>query len=174
MIYIVLIISLVFFIGLFAITEIQLYKMITYKFPNLNKLLFYGVFSIFIIFPFVFFIITKASVVTYPKPIISIVYSMMAIIVYLVIFLNLSNIIVYSLRITKVINLQNYLKAKHAANVIGLLLVLLVTVYGLWNAKNLQVINYDIEASLDPTSELNIVLISDMHLGYLIDEQYIS
>lgn len=174
MIYIGLFISLIFFISIFAITGIQLYKTITYKFPNVNKLLFSGLFSIFIIFPFAFFIVTKVSVVTYSKASISFAYSIMAIIAYLVIFLSLSNIIVYTLRFIKVIDPRKYLKVKFIANIIGLVLVLLLPIYGLFNAKDLQVTKYNIEANLEPTSELNIVLISDIHLGYLIDEQYVS
>ena len=57
------------------------------------------------------------------------------------------------------------------AGLAAILLVSLVLVYGSWNARNPQVTGYDITIHKDAGNmeELHVVMISDLHLGDLID-----
>lgn len=44
-------------------------------------------------------------------------------------------------------------------------LALLVSVYGIWHATRLHTVNYHIQLSQQPTSQMQVVMLSDVHLG---------
>lgn len=59
--------------------------------------------------------------------------------------------------------------AKNISNVIVVIFTICMSLYGIFNAHNLKVTYYDVNSNKQSAvSDLNIVLISDLHLGYNI------
>lgn len=62
--------------------------------------------------------------------------------------------------------------AKQITNIFVVLFTVIMGVYGIFNAHNLKVKTYDVDTFKSSTvDDLNIVLISDLHLGYNLGER---
>lgn len=62
--------------------------------------------------------------------------------------------------------------AKKLSNICVIIFTICMSLYGIINAHNLQITKYDVESKKESAvDELNIVLISDLHLGYNVGEK---
>ncbi|ABR47871.1 metallophosphoesterase [Alkaliphilus metalliredigens QYMF] len=57
-----------------------------------------------------------------------------------------------------------------------LILILAITVYGGWNARNPQIIEYEVQLDkeVNELEELNVVMLSDLHLGRLVGRRQLE
>ncbi|MGH4122537.1 MAG: metallophosphoesterase [Clostridium sp.] len=62
------------------------------------------------------------------------------------------------------------------SNIGALIIVAILLIYGTYNATNLKITNYSIKVSKDAGTlkKLNIVMLSDLHLGDIVDKQRLS
>lgn len=102
----------------------------------------------------------------------------MAAFLYFIIFLGVIDIVKLILGIKRfsfisTITLQ---KIHSKANVFALIIVSILLVYGTYNATNIKTTKYEIKINKDAgkIKKLNIVMLSDLHLGDIVDKQRLS
>jgi len=89
----------------------------------------------------------------------------MGIFAYLTMFFILADGVEWLLRLCRCLSRPAVDRFRLVAGITATALALCVPAYGLIHAKQIQVVSYDVQLSQDTSSELNIVLISDVHLG---------
>lgn len=95
----------------------------------------------------------------------------MGIFIYLLLFFVLSDVVLIVCRLVKLFPNPLSANIRCYAGVIVIAITFLTTFYGIYHAKQLNKVSYDVEFTerkLD--GELNMVLISDLHLGALGSE----
>ena len=92
----------------------------------------------------------------------------MGIMLYFVLFLSFCALIRIVLKFVMKDRYPHSL-LRHLTALVTVLLTVLFSVYGIWNAHRLQVTEYELEVDKSSSfHELNLVLIADTHLGYNI------
>ena len=84
----------------------------------------------------------------------------MGLFVYLLLFFLAADLIVLIVGLFK-----PQLDLRTAAGMAATALAVLVSLLGIWNATRLHTVNYSVALSEQPTARMNVVLISDVHLG---------
>lgn len=90
----------------------------------------------------------------------------MGIFLYLVLFFVLSDLVLLLLRFIKIENLDTF---KPFVRLSGVVIAVSLIGYGVWNAYQLKVVEYTPDLSVE--GGLNMVLISDLHLGAITSEK---
>lgn len=72
--------------------------------------------------------------------------------------------------INEILNTRTRKIRRAVLGIINISIIVLITICGVHNAKNIKVNNYDISVSkkVESTDELKMVLVSDLHMGYNI------
>jgi len=90
---------------------------------------------------------------------------------YLFLLFALGDLVVAAMGVVKLIKADAVKKARFYAGVAAVLIAIAVTGYGAYNATHIIITNYEVQLSRDPGGELNIVLVSDLHLGEVFSER---
>ena len=93
---------------------------------------------------------------------------MAGILMYLLMFLLLADLVMLCLKIIR--RNYNLSKVRFYSMGIAVILTVIVAVYGIYNATQLTIVNYEVELMRDLDGEMNIVFISDLHLGEVRSE----
>lgn len=155
----------------FGLLIILLIKSIKY-FKNRKKV----VFTFFTIMSFIVLILTPLTIVigfllptgTAKRIFTSVGNYWLGISLYMLIAVGICDLIRL---ILKIVLKDKYMSidkmCKKISNVIVVLFTLMMSIYGISNAHNLQISKYDIETDkISAVQDINVVLISDLHLGY--------
>ncbi len=94
----------------------------------------------------------------------------MGIFVYLIIFCLLADFVVVIPRLLRLLSASQMVKLRLVAGVCAVVLCVVVSVYGFCHARRIYTVEYDVSVSNTPTSQMSVVLISDLHLGALGSE----
>ncbi len=94
--------------------------------------------------------------------------------VYTVIFVNLTALLLFIGKAVRLIKPLNIKCVNFIALIICLVFITGSFGYGIIHAKSLKTKEYTIVTDKNTTGDFKIVLISDLHLGYMIDEAYIE
>ncbi|MBK5241524.1 metallophosphoesterase [Clostridium sp.] len=102
----------------------------------------------------------------------------MAAFLYFIILLGAIDIIKLILGIKQFsfINTDTLQKIYSMSNIFALVIVSILLVYGTYNATNLKTTNYALKINKDAgkLKKINIVMLSDLHLGDIVDKQRLS
>ena len=91
--------------------------------------------------------------------------------IYLFIFFLLSDLFILLGKSLKLIPVQKLQNIRFYARTIAVLLTLGTVSYGIYNGKQLKTVSYDIQLNRSLSGEMNIVFISDLHLGDVNSER---
>jgi predicted MPP superfamily phosphohydrolase len=94
----------------------------------------------------------------------------MGAVIYFLIFFLLSDLAVLVVGLFQVLSESAMARLRLIAGISATALALTVSAYGVFNARRIRTVEYDIELSAAPTSNLCVALISDVHIGALGSE----
>ncbi|WP_375104378.1 metallophosphoesterase [Paenibacillus sp. RS8] len=156
----------------------KIFKWLQHIFPNVNGILYGVIYSLCALTIIINLLLSSSAMMTD----LSIVNFLgqfgdywMGIYFYLLLLLILSDIILLVSKWVKIIPSPTPARVIFHTRSVVLVLVIGLVSYGIYNANQLKEVTYPIQihknTSLD---QLNIVLISDLHLGYINDVKFIE
>lgn len=89
----------------------------------------------------------------------------MGIFIYLLIFVLLADLVLWVIGLTKLIPTEKRGLSRFVAGICAIVLTVAVSVYGFWNATRIQTESYDVDLKNSVSGGLNVVMLSDLHLG---------
>ncbi len=95
----------------------------------------------------------------------------MGIFIYLILFCLLSDFVVLIPRLLRLLSTSQIIKLRVVAGFCAVVLAISVSIYGVFHARRIYTVEYNVSVSDSPTSEMQVVLISDVHLGALGSEE---
>ena len=139
----------------------------------------YWVLFIFIAISFVIGRFSKNKVPHFFEKFLNIVGAYwMAAFLYFLILLGLIDILklILGIKMFSYINTHTLQKIYYMSNVLALIIVSVLLVYGTYNATNLKTTKYALKINKDAgkLKKLNVVMLSDLHLGDIVDKQRLS
>ena len=146
----------------------KIYQWFSLLFPYINTNLYIGIY-ILIAFSIILAFLPIPSGI---KNIISWISAhWMGVFIYLLIFLLMADLIILLSSMLKIIPSPTPRYIKFYAGLIAILLTTGFISYGLYNAKQIKLVSYDIQTKGNSLSDdIKIVLISDLHLGAVNSE----
>ena len=150
----------------------RILKILSHWLPSINNLIYWIVFGAIAIS----YIISRFFKAYIPLALTKIITNVgaywLGALFYLIILLIIIDLTVYILKVTNIV--ENSVAHNHIyLNTSGALIFIMLTiilVYGTYNARNPRVVEYDIYINKTNNMEkLNAVMVSDIHLGKIID-----
>ena len=148
----------------------RLYKWFSYIFPKLNVKIFSLLFGLI-------GILTLFSLLPLSLPIWTNYYLRMiggyitGILLYVLLFLILADLIFLIIKKTTFISINNQKRVWFLSATLALCFGLMVSSYGIYNAKQVRITTYEVELLRSLKDEMTVVLISDLHLGEIHSER---
>ncbi len=154
----------------------RIYQCIIHIFPNINSGLYTGVSVLTVCVIFLGF---ARSLLPFPAALKSILGSIssywMGILIYLLLFLVLADVILFLGAIINVIPKPITAHIRFFSGLLSVLMAVGTVGYGIYNASHLKLVSYDVQIEKKILkSEINMVLISDLHLGAVNSEQRLA
>ncbi len=174
----ILIVVLVCLIGLIIDTGRQLYLWTKLIFA-INPIVFSVIFAGFIIFTLTFYILSRIPNSQIPRVLLVSSHYLLGVITYLVVIVSVVRIFLVLCKLSGIFETLHTSKVQLLIGALTLVFVLFLNIYGSFHATNIQTKEYEINLSNETgTNTLKIALISDIHLGYIIDanrvEQFVE
>jgi uncharacterized protein len=176
---ILMILMFVFILGLYGIINYYIglrgWQFFSLHMPFLNN----KVYWIFLWIIAMAFLVARLGHQRLPRPLSNTLLRVgsywWGILTYLIILLLLIDIVRFINKWTNLIPQQHMggsLITTFAGSFVVISIVLIIG-FGTWNAKNTQIVNYEVEISKAPghLDSLHIVLVSDLHLGSLVNKK---
>lgn len=178
MIYFLMIFSFLIFIAANIYVGKKGRILINRVIPKMSIYLYWAMF-IFIAFSFIAGRLSKNRVPHFFEKFLNILGAYwMAAFLYFIILLGAIDIIKLILGIKRFsfISTKTLQKIYSKANIFALVIVSILLVYGTYNATNIKTTKYEIKINKDAgkIKKLNIVMLSDLHLGDIVDKQRLS
>ena len=98
----------------------------------------------------------------------------LGILCYVVLAANTASLLLFVGRLIRLIPTPVPRPVSATAGLVSLILVAAFTVIGVVHAGNIQIHRYDIGLGREHTGVLRIALVSDLHLGYVIEEEHLA
>ena len=167
-----IIISLIIFIsiyggGNFYIAR-RLYLFLSYPFPQLNIKLYIGIF-IFIASAIILGILPLPVEIKRTLQLIGAMW--LGVFMYLVLLFLSADIVILLGRITNVIKAPMLNNVRFYSGLAVIILTAGIVTYGMFNANQIKITDYEIELNNASLNDMRIVLISDLHLGDVNSER---
>jgi len=146
------------------------YKWLLYIFPNLNAKAYtawhtaLGILTLFAMLP-----LSLPININYHLRMIG--GYITGIFLYILLFFILADLIFLIAKVTKQFSPDALKKSWFYAGAAALILGVLVSGYGIYNATQIRITTYELELTRDLQGEMTIVLISDLHLGEIHSER---
>ncbi len=177
MIFVALILILAVFVFLIANSGIFTYKRLKTLFTNINPKIFGIIFGLIMVLIITLFILSRNPDTFIPRFLLKLTHQALGVFVYYILFVNIASLIFI---ILKALKLTDKLKPKTIA--IGLLSVCMAFIigfsaYGIINANTIATVNYNVtfnEQKGDKVKGFKIALVSDLHLGQVIDAEHLE
>ncbi|MGK0466777.1 metallophosphoesterase [Clostridium sp.] len=146
--------------------------------PKTSIYLYWALF-IFIAISFVIGRISKNKVPHFFEKSLNIIGAYwMAAFLYFLILLGIIDILklILGIKMFSFINTNTLQKVYSMSNVLAIIIVSVLLVYGTYNATNLKTTKYALKINKDAgkLKKLNVVMLSDLHLGDIVDKQRLS
>jgi len=164
------IIFIIFYLAAALYMGKRLYGWLRFIFPKLKLWVFLIVFIILVVVAF-------WALMPLAYPIIFIYGIRMAggylsgFFMYLFMFFIFGDLVVVIAQGVKLIKADALQKARFYAGTAAVLIAIAVSGYGAYNATHIIITNYEVQLQRDPGGDLNIVLVSDLHLGEVFSER---
>ena len=149
----------------------RLYNWFAYIFRKMNAKAFAVVYIILVA-------LAMAALVPMTFPIASSSYALRlvggyltGILMYVFMFLALADIIIIGVKAVKLVSGESLQKVRFYAGTAAIFVAIIVVIYGVYNATQFTIVTYEVQLQRDLDGEMNIVFISDLHLGEVRSER---
>lgn len=167
------VIILLLFFGLYGylnyFTAKRIFNLLVIPFKKLNGKIFTAVYAVIAVLPFVTFMPLGK---TLSKIISWIGFYWFGLFIYLLLYFLLCELIIFIIHFF--IKNEKFNKIKIIAGITAVSLALLTTGYGIYNAKDTDIVTYNVKTDSGLNEELNLVLLTDIHLGAIGSESRIE
>lgn len=176
------IMMLLVIIGLFVNAGRQTFLWLRLIFKNIHPIVYGLVFGLMVGVVFAAFIASRVPGSNVPRSIFLVGHYALGALVYLVMIVNVASLFLLLGRVVKIIPSPMPHNIGLITGAIVLLLVAGLTIYGGVHGTTIQTKRYTVEIGQEQTQEaldskadsLRIALISDIHLGYVIEENHLA
>ena len=163
------------FIGLIVNTGRKLFLWFRPFFSGASPLAFGVIYGIIMTSVIVLFVLSRLPDSRIPRAVFFADHYALGVAVYLVIFVNFTDFVLFVLRLSRMLTSPLPKGAAFAAGTAALVLSVVLSVYGGIHASAIQTKNYEVVLKGDgKTDSMKIALISDIHLGYVVGETHLE
>ena len=178
MIYFQIFFSFLIFIAANVYVGKKGWLLINTTIPKISIYLYWAMFT-FITFSFVIGRLGKNKVPHFFEKFLNILGGYwMAAFLYFIILLGVIDIVklILGIKMFSFINTKMLQKIYFISNIGALIIVAVLLVYGTYNATNIKTTKYEVNINKDAgkLKNLNVVMLSDLHLGDIVDKQRLS
>ncbi len=162
-------------LGFFVITSATaLYRWAKSVFKKLNPIIYGAVFVLLVAFTLATFVLSKQPNTFLPTQLIKLGHIGLGFFAYFIFFVNIAAAVTFTLKKTKLIKRNKYFVTSLTALIISLSLVVGFVTYGTVNAGIIKRVNYSVDVKGDNIEGFKIALVSDLHIGHIVDEGHIE
>lgn len=174
-----ILLMLTIFFGLIASTGRMIFLWLKLIFKNLNSLVFFFIYTLFVCLILTVFIVGRMPEAAIPRVVIQMGHYALGVFLYLLMTVNLLALLIFLGKLLRFIPSPVSPSVILPAGILGLLLVTGLSVYGIINATKVHTSQYTVllgenhkeQAEMD---SLQIALVSDLHLGYIVEEEHLA
>lgn len=173
--FVMVFIALGGFIGLFVNTGQKLFLWFRPFFTSASPLIFGILYGIAVTMIMVLFVLSRLPDSRIPRVIFLVDHYALGVAVLLMVFVNFAAFMIWLLRLIHLFPTPIPRQAALAAGILAVALTVILSVYGAAHASVIRTKNYEIELQGENTDKdsMKIALISDLHLGYVMDEKHV-
>lgn len=173
---ILILIALGAFIGLFVNAGHKLFLWLRPIFSGAGPVAFGISYGIIVAAVLVLFVLSRIPDSPVPRTVFLMDHYALGVIVLLMLFVNLTDLALLLARLCHLVPTPLPQKAAITAGAAAVVLSVALSVYGGIHASKVQTVNYkiQIQEGNGDTDAMNIVLISDLHIGYVVDEKHVE
>lgn len=179
--FLVFIAMLAILTALFTNAGIQIFKWLKLLFKGLNPVFYGVVYGILLVIVFALFVASRKPDIGIPRIILLADHYALGFVVYMVMIVNVIATLIWIGKLIHLIPAPIPDNLRLIAGSISAILLLVIVIYGSIHAKNIQMKHYDIAINKSTTKQesqtkdsIKIALISDIHLGYVVDENHLE
>ena len=164
------------FIGLFVHAGQKLFFWLSLTFKGADSRVFGILYGILVTAVLVLFVISRIPGNPVPRVLFLIDHYALGVIIYMMMFVNFADLILLLLKKSGLLAVSLLHGAELLAGALVLVLTVGLSVYGGIHSSRIQTKNYqiDLREAQGKTDSMKIVLISDLHLGYVIDDRHVE
>lgn len=169
------ILILTLFVLLIVNTGITLYRWIKTGWRCGNPRLFFIIFGLPVIAILSLFVLSRVPHIPIPRFLLQGAHYGLGVFLYTVLFVNLTALLLSLGKLSRLVSQQNTAVVSGTAFLLCSLLVAGLSVYGIVQAKTIRKVTYTVSVNRNTgRSETKIALISDLHIGYIVDEAHLQ
>lgn len=164
------------FISLFVNAGRKLYLWLGPVFPNASGAVFGILYGVAVAVAMVLFVLSRLPDSRVPRGIFLVAHYALGMAVFIMMSVNAADIVLFLARLCRLLPSPLPKGAAIAAGTAALALSAFFSVYGVVHASAIQTKNYRVElqGGGPGAAPMKIALISDIHLGYVIDEKHVA
>ncbi|MBS7009577.1 metallophosphoesterase [Anaerostipes sp.] len=164
------------FIGLFVNAGLKLFLWFRPFFAGASPLIFGILYGVIVTAIMVLFVLSRLPDSRIPRGVFLADHYALGAALFVMLFVNLGDLVLFVLKLCHILPAPLPQGAAAAAGITALALSVLFSVYGGVHALTVRTINYEIKLQEDKAKadSMKIALISDLHLGYVIEEKHIE
>lgn len=161
---------------LFINAERQIYNWLALIFQGLNRPVSGVVFGLLVLTILAVFVVSRIPGLGAYGTLFLIDHYALGFLAYVVIITNTVSLLVFALRLTRLIQFPVPRSVRLVSAALSMLLAVGLTVCGAVHAANIQVRRYHVTLGQeqDDMGTIRLVLLSDIHLGYVIEEKHLA
>lgn len=162
--------------GLFVNAGRQIYLWLMLVFRGISQPIYRVIFGFLVLAVLAAFVVSRIPGVGIHRLVFRFGHYALGILCYVVMAANLASILMYAGRLIRLIPSPVPDSVSLAAAAVSLFLVVGFTVYGTVHAADIQIRRYTVGLGQEQDGEdtLRIALLSDIHLGYVIEEKHLA
>ncbi len=171
---VVLILVLSAFIALIANSGRTTYRWIRTFCKCVNPVAYGIVFGLVVAAILALFVLSRRPNIPIPRFLLQFSHCGVGAFVYLILFVNLASLLLYIAKLAKLIPSPQPAAVSISAFAVCAALIVGLTTYGMINAGSIDIVRYSIDLNSENASGFKIALISDLHLGHIVDEAHLE
>lgn len=171
-----LLIPLLLLGGLFFNAGRQVYVWLKAVFPGIRPWICGIVYSVWIVLTMVVYVVSRTPGIGWPRILFTIDHYALGVLVYVVLIVNVISLLLGLGKLVRLIPSPTPRKLQWISGGVALLLVVSVSLYGSLHALDIRTQRYAVEIDRGQSAggSLRIALVSDLHLGYVMDEHRLA
>ncbi len=173
MVIVVLIFITLLFLGILASVSIQFFTWLRLVF-DINPIAYYIVTTAIIVATFSLFILSRLPNSTIPRSLLILSHYLLGFITYSMVVVSIVKLSQFLLRVFKLSESINTNSTQTYIGLSTIIIICILTVYGIYNSTTIKTKEYEIVLNSNQGNNLKIALISDIHLGYIIDSSHVE
>lgn len=170
------IIALATLIGLFVNAGRISYLWLKMIFSSLHPIPYGVIYAVIVILILVLFILSRVPGIGIPRIVFRVGHYALGFLIYMMMIVNVAALLLFLLKQIQIIPVDAYRLTKMYTGGFSLILIVVISIYGIIHAKKIFTTHYTVQLGQpkEGTDSLKITLVSDIHLGYVIEEPHLA